>query len=162
MRLGMNWGMSQSRLVGITDNVKMHHFQSLYQPRRLRWVLNYKAKARWWYTPQFVPYASCVFFFFQSLRLLRGTAFTVTRVNIVLTLRVWIDCGSGAIILFSNMKKKHEKKVEKRQCFLAEAIVNVFIKMRYHKYDFKKLFNLETFDRSHVHGERASKAHTLW
>ena len=61
----------------------------------------------------------------------------------------------------SNMKKKHEKKVEKRQCFLAEAIVNVFIKMRYHKYDFKKLFNLETFDRSHVHGERASKAHTL-
>ena len=28
------------------------------------------------------------FFFFQSLRLLRGTAFTVTRVNIVLTLRV--------------------------------------------------------------------------
>ena len=28
------------------------------------------------------------FFFFQSLRLLRATAFTVTRVNIVLTLRV--------------------------------------------------------------------------
>ena len=28
------------------------------------------------------------FFFFQSLRLLGGTAFTVTRVNIVLTLRV--------------------------------------------------------------------------
>ena len=28
------------------------------------------------------------FFFFQSLRLLHGTAFTVTRVNSVLTLRV--------------------------------------------------------------------------
>ena len=27
-------------------------------------------------------------FFFQSLRLLRATAFTVTRVNIVLTLRM--------------------------------------------------------------------------
>ena len=60
-RLGMNWGMSQSRPEGATDNNTMHHFQSRYQSGRLTWVTNYKALKR----------LACV----QRLRLLRPIYF---------------------------------------------------------------------------------------
>ena len=83
----------------------MHHFQLPRHPRRLPWVSNYKAKARSWYTPLFVPYASRVFFFFQRLRLLRGTALIVTRVNLHVdfTLCVWI-CRSWHLIILNIVK----------------------------------------------------------
>ena len=86
----------------------MYHFQLPRHPRRLPWVSNYKAKARSWHTPLFVPYASRVFFFFlffQRLRLLRGTALIVTRVNLHVdfTLCVWI-CRSWHLIILNIVK----------------------------------------------------------
>ena len=85
----------------------MHHFQLPRHPRGLPWVSNYKVKARSWYTPLFVPYASRVFFFFffQRLRLLRGTALIVTRVNLHVdfTLCVWI-CRSWHLIILNIVK----------------------------------------------------------
>ena len=85
MSLGMNWGMSQSQLDGVTDDDTMHLFQSPCQPGRLPWLTNYKTHKR----------LAC----FQRLRLLRGSAFLVTRVNLHVhfILRLWM-CRSLRLI----------------------------------------------------------------
>ena len=88
MSLGMNWGMSQSRLDGITDDDTMHLFQSPCQPGRLPWLTNYKTH----------KHLAC----FQRLQLLRGSAFHVTRVNLHVhfILRVWMCRSLRLIILY--------------------------------------------------------------
>lgn len=88
MSLGMNWGMSQSQLDGVTDDDTMHLFQSPCQPGRLPWLTNYKTHKR----------LAC----FQRLWLLRGSAFLVTRVNLHVhfILRLWMCRSLSLIILY--------------------------------------------------------------